>query len=316
MKRHWKKLVFSSCSLIVLTGCSTPQDFAAVNTFAKVSDKLEASFPSIAEDLYGSCLRSARYAGTNLSRNGKGILEPRKEAEKKCNANFSGVGEGLSETNELLIGYMRGLGEIATDSTVTYTSNSDRIANGLTGAGLNSTQVKAGQSIFNTLLKAATEGYRRGQLKTLIVDYDKDVQSLTSGLKIIIGDKYLRTSLRAEKDQLDTYFEGYIEERAIAAKEKSAILPSEVLAIEGQWNTEQELLRARKEKTVLYVAILDKIATGHKQLYTLFSDSKTGTKTASCRINECESLTPETLMKAKEILAKTLEQIEPLANGL
>lgn len=323
MKKHWKKFLLSSCSLIVLTGCSTPQDFAAVNSFAKVSDKLEASFPSIAEDLYASCLRTASYTVLNLTNVG-GILASRKEAEKKCDTNYEGVGESLAEANGLLIGYMRGLGEIATDGTVSYTNNSDRIAKGLTGAGLDSTQVQAGQSIFNILLKAATEGYRRDQLKKLIVEYDKDVQSMTVGLKTIIGDKYLGTTLVSkeksvlglEKKALDLYFEGYIEERAIDAKSQKKVLSAEVFSFETRWKSEQDALRIRKEKAALYVAILDRISAGHKKLFILFSDSKSGVKTTACRAKECEQLTPETLLKAKDILAETLEQIEPLANGL
>jgi hypothetical protein len=306
MRKMLAKISGGFCLLIALASCSTPKDFAQVRAFANISASMEQAFPDIATDIYASCLRTARYALE---------VDVRKQAEKKCNEK-SEIGEGLLTVNGLLIGYMQSLGQIATDSTVTYTDSLDRLKSGFVKAGLDQAQVNSGISIFEVLLRAATEQYRRDELKRLITTYDDAFQALTGGLKAPLlrysDSRELSSSLNLEKKSLDAYYESFIKETT--PKDYTGPLRVFSLPTDIQWKTEQVKLQSRREQATVYVAILDKISGAHTSLRKLFAD-RTLVSNENCK-KSCNASDLEVISKAQAILSQTVDEIEPLSARL
>jgi len=157
-----------------------------------------------------------------------------------------------------------------------YSSALNRLGDSFTGVDFNEAEVTAVRGLAGLVLKAATEGYRRKTLGSVITKHDAQVATLTAKLKDIVTRKYV-LQLTNENQELDSYYIRAIKEYENFASASTVHLATgstnqpllnllPVVHTFNTWEEERAKLQMKKEAAMAYGKILDSIAKGHKAL--------------------------------------------------
>lgn len=297
-----KKLLAKSLIVpivLILNGCGSNADIARIRDFSQLSSSANEELPKIANDIYLSCLRAARYKAistlppkpqSNLQRtniNGNDRLEARSKAQKECDGYARDLGPKMQQGNAILATYVQKLGELASDNLTNInpefkqlqqSSGDLRVALGKQGLNFNSTQVAAGLDIFEFLTQGILDGKRVDTLKEVIPVSDRALQAYSDGLESVIKEVYISQYLRTEEAALDNYYKDYIRDllasKARTEGDSTPALTDTLLSIDEKWNAQKDEIRKRKELASSYINLLKSIATSHQELAVVYGGGK------------------------------------------
>jgi hypothetical protein len=267
--------------VISATAC---RDLSAIRKFAEVATVANQKFPALAKDLKGSCLRQRALqinrdnlrTPENLAERLAALLNENSNGQEPRCGLFAQQEEPLIQANKVLVNYLQTMGELAADDLTSYSNALNGLGDAFIGVDFNEAEVTAVRGLAGLVLKAATEGYRRKTLGSVITKHDAQVATLTAKLKDIVTRKYV-LQLTNENDELDNYYITAIKDYEKFASPSTARLttvstnqpllnPLPVVHTINTWVDERAKLQMKKEAALAYGEILDNIAKGHKAL--------------------------------------------------
>lgn len=278
-----KRIFVLPTILILMLWQSACANLSAIQKFTGIAAQASEKFGVLAGDIAGSCLRQHYY---DKQRAQFGELRRRETDPSKlvtvADLQFKGSslasqcirhGEGekrLVEANKVLVGYLQAMAELAADDLTSYDKSIDGLGEAFTNGNIfNEPEVTAVKGLTKLIIKIATEGYRQKKLKSVIGDYNDEINLLTAGLKRIVTDDYVRL-LNLERDSLRRYYQGGIDDylRVMRANPIGQEMDSLPMAqIKATWDQEEAALQKKLQAAEAYGKVLDNIAKGHQDLY-------------------------------------------------
>lgn len=277
----------SGLVFVLLAVCFTAAciDLSVIRQFTETAAAVNQRFPALVRDLSASCMRQRAF---QIKRDK--VLAP-EELMSALMAPVSGSGDGLEprcglfkqqeerllQANEVLVGYLQTLGELAEDDVTSYGDSLRGLDDSFTGVNIfNESEVNAVKELARIVLRSATEGYRRKTLRTIITNHDAQIATLTTKMSDIIQRKYV-AQLRNEQDELDNYYITSVKEYELAARAGSAHLasgtnpnpPLNLLPITEAyrtWETERDHLQRKMSAAAAFGKALERIKGGHHAL--------------------------------------------------
>lgn len=272
-----RKVIFSALVplTMLMSSCGKSADLKAIQEFASLANQASEGFPKIANDIYLSCIRGARYEEP---------IEVRSEAEEQCDKESREVGPMLIESHDVLIAYITTLGKVAGNDIGNFASDVTPLAAAVGKIpGVQQVHADAGAKIVEILLRVTTDRSRRVKLKEVIVATDDDLQTFVDGFTLAVQRGYLNIFLKAEEQQIDSYYGNYISRiqgtireantsRDLTETERAtnrANLQSAtrlLLDLDSQWNQARDVVRAKRIVADEYLVTLNKIAEDHHKI--------------------------------------------------
>jgi hypothetical protein len=156
--------------------------------------------------------------------------------------------------------YMEALHVLSADGVTDYTEDVDQLTGSLTETGLvPESTVGAAGNLATTLLNAATDVWRKGEVGRLIGDANAPLQVILAGELRSIVDKDFRGDLADEAGFLDSYFKRLLRNGGGSETANAAL---------NEWYVLRKKENARRVVAVdAYLHVLDKISEGHQKLY-------------------------------------------------
>jgi hypothetical protein len=275
---------------ILLSSCS--RDFPAAQRVAKMTVALEQASSSMADDVYNSCITRTRYISLLSTSNTSEPFSLREEQEKLCAEVNKPTAANVKKANAVLVNYLKSIGRLASGDTVSFDQNLTALGESLKGLSiptqegttfsLNASNVNAGISISKFLLNATTGEFRRRHLKQAIVCTDKDIQAYIGssqnlafnksqiGGLIGIAQAYIDGVLKAEEEQIKTFFSDYVAVLSKSPENLAEGRATDYLQIEEHYNKAIDSLKSRREAAESYIAELKNIAAMHEELKNEF----------------------------------------------
>lgn len=238
--------------LLSAVGCVPP---AAVGQYATAASTTMAQFPSLAGDAYQSCLRFETY---RAQAQGDGWTDDT-IARAHCAARDSAVARVIG-VSRVLDAYFTALAALADDGVIRYDTSFDVLDAALAhDAGLDATQVTAVGGLAKFLASAATDGYRRKQLRRAIATQNENVRVVVGALEQIVGEDFAN-ALDVERLAATIYYRTAID-RGLDREPAAVVLLRDV--------RDDRLTTLRKKRDALhdYVHALDVVRAGHQQLF-------------------------------------------------
>lgn len=266
--------------MLLLGGCGSKMDLQAARNLATLGNQANTAFKKIANDLYYSCLRQARYIPLQSS-NQAGINKQREDAENKCEQEPKQASVALNDANLPVVEYLEALGNLAANDLTNYNSELDSLGDSLDKLQLNSDEVDAGTAVSKFLFRIATERMRRNQLRNVVVNTDGYLATYIRGLSRAINSGYTNGSLETEKESIDNYYRAYIgniinSNNASTVEGISTTLKDTAITnLDSQWQVAKETVIQKHHLAQEYVVILNKIAKDHNKIRSMYMKGKT-----------------------------------------
>jgi hypothetical protein len=264
-------LMHVSLCVLLLSGCV---NLSEVQKFSSISVQ-SADFTTLTNDYVATYRRTLAYDPRGESPDAPLKIKKRQQQV-----------EELLKIQKVLSSYMQALGDLSANKTVDFSTQTKDLINSINKVGLvSSNDIKATQSLAQTLAQAVADAYRRVELARIIRASNADVQTLIGTLKTFIGRAYsgdLAIELIATQDTYD----------AILHNTNTSGPNSADLLLKEQLAQQLDSINAKQQAAKTYSTLLDKIAKAHQ---TLYDDSSSG-------INA----------HALQDLATYTEQLEPL----
>lgn len=260
---------------LLMVACGNRDDLARIQKFTGLANKAGEGFPKIANDFYLSCLRSAQYQAFLPEREKNPVLTITEE-EEQCNKDLQDFGPRLIEANKVLVDYTSLLGKLAADDAIDYSADLNSLQAKLSQLPtITESQVEGGVNIATILLRAATDGYRRKQLKEVIESTDNALQTFIQGITTITQDVYIGIYLKNEQSLINGYYGDYmtnlIKNRTKGDTQELTVL---LLELNNKWAVSKEEVEQKRNLARDYIGILASIAQNHKALSTMFAAGK------------------------------------------
>ncbi len=279
------KVIISLTLLLNACGGSSA-DLRAARNLAILGEDANTTFKKIANDVYHSCLRQARYVPLQLSEEAP-IDNRRRESEKKCEDNSKQASFALEDANSVVVAYLGALGSLSSDNLTNY-KELDSIGKSLkrlqSSQLFTSDQVDAGTAIAKFLFRIATEKFRREQLKDAVVNTDSYLTTYIKGLSKAINSGYIKT-LESEKISVDEYYRGYIGNIISTGDSRNeeginvAVRDAAVTELDSQWQNAKVIISEKQQLAQNYVEILELIAIDHNKIKKMYVKGETPSAT-------------------------------------
>jgi len=156
--------------------------------------------------------------------------------------------------------YMEALYVLSADGVTDYTENVNQLTGSLNRTGLVAqSTVGAAGNLATTLLNAATDSWRKGEVGRLIGEANAPLQKILAGELRSIVDKDFRGDLADEAGFLDSYFKRLLRIGGGSETANAAL---------NEWYVLRKQENARRVVAVdAYLRVLNKISEGHQKLY-------------------------------------------------
>lgn len=295
---------------LLLGSCgSTSTDIKAALKLAKLHDDAKTIFPEIANDVYQSCLRTADLTLLNTPTSTSGEIDRDRQATKRiCKGNPAAATKALKDANQIILDYLEALGELAANDLTNFDPQLDSIGTSLQGLpGLNEGEKKeavgAGTAIAKFLFRAATDGYRREQLKQAVTTANAPLQTLVTALAKAVSQHYINGLLKTEQLAVNNYYSFYLGRVLTAPRTESvsAQVNTET-AKDQEWKNTNKIIEEKKVLATGYLNLLKKIAYDHEILRGMYVKGEKPSATQVKRMADEYSKELKLLVKKSEKL--------------
>jgi hypothetical protein len=284
--------------VLIISSCGSNADLAKIREFSQLSNSAKEAFPKIADDVYLSCLRAARYrAVSTLPPKAENIaqqtnfgdrLEDRTEAQKECDQSARTLGPKMKQGNAIVVMYMQKLGALASDNLTNVDPEFDQLkqSSGDLGSALSDKglsiqpkQLEAGVEIFKFLTEGILNGKRLDTLSEVIPAVDQPLKDYSDGLKLVVDEVYVEQYLRTEEAQLDNYYKDIITDilasQARTQGDSTLALTDTLLSLDDKWNTQKDEIQKRRDLAFSYINLLGAITASHHELAQIYGGGQT-----------------------------------------
>ena len=253
---------------LLIASCEN-DDIKMAEEFGQTSATLSAANTKISADIYDSCTRRALLFGNNNFKS----REQMKEALKVCDELYKPNAIRTKLAGGVLIGYVKAIGELATDDRAGFNQRFTAIEQSLnnlqfqkdtqdeTGnpttitVGLEANAVNAGIRIADFISNLIVLDFRRENLKPAIVCTSKPIQDYSEQLAEFVNSYYVDYTLNQEIDKL-TEVRGF-------EKAEDKLLKQEIQAITNL-----------KKEGSAYVTALESTGKFHNRLKFIFNNGQ------------------------------------------
>lgn len=306
-----QSVVILSIPLTLFLGScgSTSADIKAAQELAKLQGNAETLFPKIAYDVYQSCRRTADITLLNTPTPTSGEIDKDRQAAKEvCEGNPAAATKALKDANQVILDYLEALGKLVDNDLTNFDPELDSIGTSLQSLpGLNEGEKKevvgAGTAIAKFLFRAATDGYRRKQLKEAVTTANAPLQTLVTALNKAVSKHYINGVLETEQLAVDNYYSYYLGRVLTApqAESVSAQVDTET-AKDQEWRNTNKTIEEKKVLAAGYLGLLKKIANDHDILTSMYVKGKTPSPTQAKQMVDGYSKELKSLVKKSEKL--------------
>lgn len=221
---------------LMVASCET--NFENIEKFGSRSALVREKSASMAEDVYQSCLRKAKYTIPDNENNRDSFVrslrilerqDPNLQAEEdKCQQDpYQKAVEEIEDANSVLIEYMIALGKLASDDAVSFEQNLAKLEVSL--QNLNTTlasvtaissdttsmfqeeEINAGLAIARFVFNQLVTKFRQDNLQEAIVCTNQSIQDYIPGLISITRDFYIDGILRSEELENYQYHSNFVQ---------------------------------------------------------------------------------------------------------
>lgn len=297
--RTAKRLIVKSLILpfvLILGSCGSNADLAKVREFSQLSSSAKDALPKIANDVYLSCLRAARYRAVstlppksgNTLQQTSDRLDDRTEAQKECDKTARNLGPKMKKGNGVIVLYMQKLGDLASENLTNVDPEFNQLkqssgelgeALGKQGLALQPEQITAGLDIFKFLTQGILDGKRVNTLSEVIPALDQPLQLYSDGLKVVVDRVYIGQYLRSEEAGLNNYYKDYIRDilasKARTQGDSALSLTDTLLSLDDKWNLQKDEIQKRRDFAFSYINLLGSITASHHELAQIYGEGKT-----------------------------------------
>lgn len=259
VKRH-SRLVLVACLILcfTLTACRQPVDLQAVQTFAKTADDLATVSSVMTPDFYASCIRRvAREASNQVIRE----PSPSEQEIKKCSEQDT-VSQQWANANDVLVQYVRGLGELAGASAQSQDYGLPNLATQAKAAGIfTQPQADAVKTFANDALNVIFANRRKAGVAEALSQADSALGAHVAVVDVV-ADKY-DDQLHTEADQLDRFYHNNLVRIPV-----TGLARIEAVKDRQEWADLRKTLAERRSAVVKYKGVLQTIKDDHHALTT------------------------------------------------
>jgi hypothetical protein len=338
--KYLRSLIILLPLLSLLGACNRKQDLKAVEDFALTSEKIKTASGLVIADIHGSCVRREELSNQANSlvnepvfdEKGKPIL-PLINIRERCQKWLRVVSE-TNQVNDVVISYMQTLGRLASNDTVTFTTNVQNLNNSvvnlsqvLNATGANITigekQQQAAVRIVNSTLNIWSTQFRHQNLKPALICTDPYFAQYTSLLGEIIDKIYLQIQLTKEESALN--FKYNLAYR-VALKNSGfnpAVLGSAIIDLQNSYRQDIGAFDQRKQAAIAYIQLLNNTQALHHALANTFRGNDTDIvveilcknyfkEPESIATKPSSEITPKQLNKAQDLLKDYHKSVTPL----
>lgn len=229
-----------------VSGCT---GFREVKAFAALSSEV-ASYDELTRDYVAALDRRKQYQPEKFH----GELEAQKMRREAQRASLDLLQQTVTD-------YMQGLANLASGNTHTYDKSLKELSTNLSRATLLTSDEKEAVGALSTLLaRAVTAGYRLHELRKLVRDANQPLQHVIQAMRKIV-EKGMIADLQVEAVLLGRYYDNFMYAPGNPMEPVAMALAREARTESlGRVNN-----RIRSAQS--YIAVLDKIASGHQYLY-------------------------------------------------
>ncbi|ELS00636.1 hypothetical protein Xen7305DRAFT_00003370 [Xenococcus sp. PCC 7305] len=266
------KICLTLVSATFFLGSCTNEDIKTAEKFGLLSAELSAANTRISADIYGSCTRWAILFGNDTPRSRSQMQTVIKDCDEyRQNAEKAKLAGGI------LIGYVKAIGELATEDSAGFNQRFAEIEESLNSLAFdknvptptaedpnkistikvkfNDSAVKAGVKIAEFITNLIIRDFRRENLKTAIVCTSDSIEEYSEELASFFEDHYVNYLLDREIDKL-AEVRGY-------DKAEDQLLKKEI----------QDIVELKKGGSA-YVILIQSTAQFHNRLKLIFNDDQ------------------------------------------
>jgi hypothetical protein len=247
------RLLATAAILFTFSGCV---DLDSGANLTKIADQAKIALPRVSNDVAATCRRQNAFVNDTPA-----AERPPDTAPQDCKP-YQQVAHHLAVDQTILTDYFEALGQLASNKPMSYDATITADTSAISANSAISTDTAnaatAAEKVLKALSDAATKGYRRKQLGTLIKATDPAIQSLTQALKQVITEDY-KTLLSNEETKMNSFYQG-----PIATNSQSERLS--LILVQRQYEQDQRALDERRADIVSYGKVMDDIAALHTKL--------------------------------------------------
>jgi len=265
--RHWRIGVLGLVLCLTLTACTQAVDLDAIRSFTASITASEPALSAMADDFYASCLRLQYWKSVNTN--------PLEVIDEKACAPHRNATEQWRKTNQIILSYVRALGELAGGSESAAGPGIKQLASELSTLSsqklFSQGDVEKLGEVGDRLAGYINQARRRDEIAKFADRADKDVQLLVLTLRAAVEKNYT-DALNLEIGQLDSFYRDNI----IKLPSDFGVARFERLNYVDAWVKARDAVQSRKNAIPAYLAILDNIGKTHAGLVKSIRDNKAG----------------------------------------
>ncbi|HEX3372849.1 MAG TPA: hypothetical protein VHS13_01495 [Edaphobacter sp.] len=252
-KRVSIRIIAGATFLLAANGCVNLDDAAGLS---KLSADARVALPKVSNDVAGTCARQ-----NTLFENTPAAERPPAAQAQNCKP-YQEISDHLAKDETVLADYFDALGKLATNQPMGYDAVIEaNVTSTEANSSLSRNTAAAGndaQKILKSLADAATNGYRKKQLRQLIQQNDPAIQSLTQALKKVITVDYALL-LSNEELSLGNFYQGPM----AGAKPNERLT---LILVQRQYAHDTSAMQFRKDDIAAYGKVMDDISALHARL--------------------------------------------------
>ena len=215
MKSSIRKLctVTMLAGVSFLAGCGeTSQGVKLAKAFGQTADSFQEKTDRLANDIYTSCVRNARYISL--------VPVPQREPDEArmlalqlCEEEYKPTSQRAAMANKVVTDYIRAVGHLAGDKNVQFVSEFETIKKSLVGllnTGLpfqvRSEAVQQGVLIANAVFEWMANKYRNVELSKAVICTNEPLMIYLKGLSYAYDTGYINGILADEERSVRKYY--------------------------------------------------------------------------------------------------------------
>lgn len=277
MKTRILKIIISLIPVSILITSCRNADLKAAQEFGAMASEFQNSTSKLANDIYDSCIRRTKFYPMKDA----DVRQLQKQEIVNCELINKPAAQRAKQANQVIVKYMIGVGNFASDTNVNFTDSLDAIKNALNNleipgiqnaqgqsnkVKLDPTQVNAGINIVGFFLNLAKQGFQRRSLKEAILCTDEPVQSYTKGLTSVFQEGYIDGILMLEQNRITNYYQDYA---ALLEPEGGRV--QDYMVLEKEYASVLDTVLAKRDAALSYIGIIAKTSDAHRQLKAIFT---------------------------------------------
>jgi hypothetical protein len=277
MKRQPAKqfyLIAAVSCISLLTGCGdSAQGVKLAKEFGQTADEFKEKTDKLANDIYASCIRRARYIDL-VAVPGREADEVRFEALKNCELLNKPTATRAVMANTVVYDYIKAVGHLAGDKNVSFQSELEEVRTSLINLGqtqlpfvLPEQAVNQGITIANAVFEWAAKSYRNIELSKAVICTKEPLKAYTTGLGQAYDSGYINGILANEEDTVRRYFNGIATSQTASLKNSTKVMVvRDYEALNSNSYDSLMTVRNNRAAAARYIKVLSLTATANADI--------------------------------------------------